>query len=167
MVLRVKANSARSASTDKRGTTRLLQSLQFLAGLEADRLAGRNGYFRAGTRVTSDASFARTHIENTESAKLDALTLRQRPLHAFENGFHGHLGFGFGNTGFIDDFVDDIELNQSVIRPLRLKALSPAVRNKANFMIGLGLIRCQDPPTRYRRFLRLSFARPAPIFAPA
>jgi len=163
MVLRVKANSARSVSTDKRGTTRLLQSLQFLTGLKADRLAGRDGYFGAGTRITADARLTWTHIEYTEAAEFDALTLRQRPLHAFENSFHCHFGLGFGNAGFVDYFVDDIQLNQSVIRPLRFKALIPAVRNKANFMIGLGLIRCQGPPTRFHRFLRPAFARPAPI----
>src|SRR5271166_3582414 len=130
MVLRVKANSARSASTDKRGTTRLLQGLQFLAGFEADGLAGRDRHFGASSRVTANAGLTRAHIEDTKAAKLDTLPLRQRSFHAFEHGLHGHLGLRFSNAGLVDNFVDDIQLDQSAPRPLRGK-LSPLSYGKA------------------------------------
>jgi hypothetical protein len=53
-----------------------------------------------------------------------------------------------------------------VIRPLRVKALSPAFRDKANFMIGLGLTRCQDPPARCLLFPRTPFVTLARFLRP-
>ena len=36
----------------------------------------------------------------------------QRLLHGLENGFDGHLGFGFSDAGSVDYLVDNIELDQ-------------------------------------------------------
>src|SRR5208283_5609706 len=102
---------------------RLLDRLQFLAGFEADRLAGRDVDFRAGARVASDAGLARPHGEDAEAAQLNAVTVRQSLLHAFENGFDRHFGLGFGDAGLVDDFVDQVQFDHKwlryVLSPLR------------------------------------------------
>ena len=50
-----------------------MQRLQFLAGLEADRFAGRNRHFRTRAGIAPDAGFAGTYLENSESPKFDTL----------------------------------------------------------------------------------------------
>src|SRR5208282_830528 len=90
---------------------RLVNRLQLLAGLEADGLAGRNGNFGAGARIPSNAGLARTHVEHAETAQLNAIAVRERLLHALEDGFDGKLRLGLGDPGAVDHFVDDVELN--------------------------------------------------------
>src|SRR5580698_6883604 len=97
----------------------LLQRLQLLAGFETHRFAGRNSDLGASARVAADAGFAWTHVEDPEAAQLNALAVRQGPLHALENSFHGHLGLGLGDAGFVDHFVDDVELDHGL--PLAMK----------------------------------------------
>src|SRR5208283_5727134 len=75
----------------------LLDGLQFLAGLEADGLAGRNVDLRAGARVASDAGLARPHGEDAEAAQFDAIAARQRFLHALKYRFYRQFGLGFGD----------------------------------------------------------------------
>ena len=84
------------------------ERLQFLAGLEAHRLARRNGDFRAGARVPSDAGLARPHIEDPESAQFDALAAAQGALHALEDRFYRHLRFGLRDSGLVDHLIDDV-----------------------------------------------------------
>jgi len=107
-----------------------LQRLQLLAGFEAHGFPRRDGDFRAGARVAADAGLARTNVKDTESAQLDAFATAERALHAFENGFDGHLGFRLGNSGPVDHFVDNIEFDQCRLRKphdrIRVIALSSA-----------------------------------------
>src|SRR5271166_4249218 len=98
---------------------RLLDRLQFLAGFEADCLAGRNVDFRAGARVSPDAGLAWPHGEDAEAAQLDAIAVRQRSLHAVEHSFDRHFRFGFGNAGPGDDFVDQIQFDHKWLRYVR------------------------------------------------
>ena len=83
-----------------------------LPGLKR-RFARRDRHFRAGARIAADAGFARFHGEDAEAAQFDAVALLQRALHLLEHGLHGHLGFGLGDAGLVDDFVDDVELDQN------------------------------------------------------
>src|SRR5215470_8641141 len=73
--------------------SRLLDRLQFLAGLEADCFAGRDGDFGAGSRVASDAGLSGTDVEHAKATQFYA------------------IGFGLRDTGFVDDFVDDVEFD--------------------------------------------------------
>lgn len=86
----------------------LLQGLQFLAGLEPNSLARRDGNFGSRAGVPADARLARPDIENPKAAQFDPLPLGKRPLHALENRFHRHLGLGLGDSGLVNYFVDNI-----------------------------------------------------------
>src|ERR1700733_14090102 len=88
-----------------------IDRLQFLARFKAHSLPRRNGNLSPGARIASNAGFARTHVEHTESAQFDAVALSERLLHAFEHGFHSQLRFGLGNAGSIHYFVNDVELD--------------------------------------------------------
>src|SRR5208283_642803 len=88
-----------------------INRLQFFAGLEADRLTGRNRDFSAGARVASDAGLAGADIEHAKASQLNAMAVRQRLLHALKDSFHRQLGLGLGDAGSSYHFVDDVELN--------------------------------------------------------
>jgi hypothetical protein len=85
--------------------------LQLFPGFEANGLSGRNGNFGAGARIASDAGLARAYVEDAKAPQLNAIALGERFFHALENSFDGELGFGLGDAGFIDDFVNDIQLD--------------------------------------------------------
>src|SRR5262249_20586852 len=89
----------------------LVDGLQLLPRFKAYRLSRRNTDLGPGARIAPNAGFARTHIENAKSTQLNALPLGQGFLHAFKDCFHGQLGLRLGDAGFVDHFVDDIELN--------------------------------------------------------
>src|SRR5690349_1461248 len=149
-----------------RGTNRsLLQRLQLLAGLKPHGLSRRNGNFGAGPRIPSDSSLARLHVEHSEAAQFDAVTLLQSLLHGFEDGFHRHFRFGLGNSGPVDDLVDNIQLDQVRPPPAARGELVPAIDNH---MIGLNLSQCQARARRRtrRRFPETSFAAPAGALRP-
>lgn len=86
----------------------LVQSLQFLAGFEANCFAGRDRHFGACSRIASDSGFARSNVEDAKSSKLDAVPLPQGFLHGFKDSFNRHLRFRFGDTGPVYDFIDDV-----------------------------------------------------------
>src|ERR1051326_2248061 len=85
-----------------------IDGLQLFARLKANRFARRNGNFSPSTRIAADACLARTHVENAKSPQFNTIALGQRLLHAFEDSFDGHFRFGFGDSGFVYDFVDDV-----------------------------------------------------------
>src|SRR5271169_6883243 len=109
----------RSLPTPGRGQEALLDRLQFLARFKADRFAGRYVDLRAGARVASDAGLARPHGEDAEAAQFDAIAPRQRLLHALKYGFNGGFGLGFGDSGFGDNFVDQIQFDHKWLRYIR------------------------------------------------
>jgi len=90
----------------------LLQLLKLFPRLESHGFAGRNSHFGAGARITADPRLSRTHVEDAEAAQFNPFAVSQRALHAFENSLDGHLRFGLGDAGSVDDFIDDVELNQ-------------------------------------------------------
>src|SRR5579864_1118313 len=93
------------------GSTALVDGLQLLSRLKAHGFSGRNVHLRACARVAPDTGFARAHVKHAKSAQFNAFAAGQGLLHAFKNGFHGQLGLGFGDAGFVYHFVNDIELN--------------------------------------------------------
>src|ERR1700690_4587535 len=97
--------------------------LQFLARLEADGLAGRNGNFGPGTRIASDAGLARAHVKYAKTAQFDAVANGERLLHALEDGFDGELRLRLGDPGAVHHFIDDVELNHRM-SPLLLAPVS-------------------------------------------
>jgi hypothetical protein len=86
--------------------------VQFLAGLETHRLAGRDADFGTGAGIATDAGFARANAENAKSAQFDTLTGCQGRFEAFEDGIHGRLSLGAGKTSALDNVMDDVLLNQ-------------------------------------------------------
>ena len=90
-----------------------LERLQFLAGLEAHSLAGRDTNFLAGARIASYASLARTDIENAKAAQLNAFSLTKCAFHGAEDGFNGLLRLGPGHAGFIHNCIHDVEFNHT------------------------------------------------------
>jgi len=93
----------------------LVERLQFLTGLEANRFPGRNRDFGARARITADSRLTRADVEDPKAAELYALTLGEGALHRFENRFHGHLRLSLGDSRAVDHFVHDIELDQDVL----------------------------------------------------
>src|SRR5687767_811007 len=55
--------------------------LEILAGLEADRPAGRDADFLAGSWVTADPPLPRLHLEHAEAAQLDPFAALHRKAH--------------------------------------------------------------------------------------
>jgi hypothetical protein len=87
--------------------------LELFAGFEADGFAGGDADFFAGTRVATDAGFARLHAENAEAAEFDALAAAESLFQGIENGFDGLLGFGAADESLGDNRIHDIQLDHT------------------------------------------------------
>jgi len=116
IVLCGSVSAIRKPSVDGRGTTTttLLQRLQLLARFEPHGFARRNGHLGAGPWIAADAGFARTNVEDAEASQLNALSMRQCSLHALKDRFHSHFGLGFGDSGLVYHFINDVELDHGV-----------------------------------------------------
>ena len=86
--------------------------MEFLAGLEADGLAGGDGDLGAGAGVAAYAGFAGLDGEDAEAAELDTVAGAEGVLHGFEDGVNGGLGLGAGKAGAFDYSLDEILLDQ-------------------------------------------------------
>ncbi len=60
--------------------------MKFLAGLEANRLAGSDGDFRPGPRVAANPRLARAHVEDTKAPQFNAVARSERLFQAFKYG---------------------------------------------------------------------------------
>ncbi len=89
----------------------LAEYLEFFAGLEADGLAGGDGYLGAGARVAADACLAGFDAEDAEAAEFDAVAVREGLLHGFKDGVNGGLGFGAGKSGALHYTLDEVLLD--------------------------------------------------------
>src|SRR5579883_313897 len=101
----------------------LIDRLQLFPWLKPNCLPGWNANFGAGPGIASDACLAWTNVENAESSQLNAVTIGQGFLHAFEDRFHGHLSLSFGDPGFGYHFIDDIQLDHKHLQPHSLAAI--------------------------------------------
>src|SRR4051794_24049144 len=95
-----------------------IDGLQFFAGLEADRIAGRDVYFSSGAGIAAYASFAGANIEDAESAQLDAIAMGESFLHALKDNLHRSFRFRLGDARLSDNLIDDVQLDHR--RALRL-----------------------------------------------
>jgi hypothetical protein len=86
--------------------------VEVFAGFEADGATGGDADFGSGTRVAADSGFARTHVEDAETAQFDAVSLGERSLQAFKDCFDGGLGFYAGQSGTLNYLMYDVLLNQ-------------------------------------------------------
>ena len=91
------------------------ERLQFLAGLEAHRFAGRDADFLSGARIAANACFTRAHVEDTEAAQLDPLALAERVLHGFKDGFDSLFGLGPAHSGLVYDGINNVQLNHTTL----------------------------------------------------
>src|SRR5262249_11607152 len=58
----------------------------------------------------------RLNIKDAEAPQFDTVTLLERLFHGFEDRFDRHFGFGLGDAGPVDDFVDDVQLDQNILQ---------------------------------------------------
>ena len=82
--------------------------MEFLAGLETNRLTGRDADFGAGAGIAADAGFAGTDIEDTEAAQLDPLAIGQGALEGFEDRIDRGLGLVALQAGAFNHLVNDV-----------------------------------------------------------
>jgi hypothetical protein len=97
-----------------RDTSLVVEEVEFLAGFEADGLAGGDADFGAGARVASDAGLAGAHIEDAESTELDALTLGEGALQALEHRIDRGFGLVALQAGPLNHLVNDVLFYQGV-----------------------------------------------------
>jgi hypothetical protein len=100
---------------------KILESLQFLAGLEAYGFSGRNADFLAGARIAADAGLARAHVEHTEAPQFDSFAFAESVLHGFKDGLDGLFGLGAAYSGLVYDRVYDVQLDHSDLLPVNGK----------------------------------------------
>jgi hypothetical protein len=104
------------------------QTLQFLAGLEADSFARRNVDFLSGTGIAADAGLARLDAEDSEAAQLDALAFAESAFEGFKNGFDGLLGLGAADVRGRDHGVHNVQLDHKCLHRFRWQMLEGTLR---------------------------------------
>jgi hypothetical protein len=88
--------------------------MEFFAGFEADGLAGGDGHFSTGTRVTAYPGFTRADIEHAKASQFNAVAFRESLFQAFKDGIYGSFCLVTGQTRSLDDVVDNILFYQRV-----------------------------------------------------
>jgi hypothetical protein len=91
--------------------------VKFFAWLKANSFAGRDGDFSAGTRVPSDAGFARFDRKNSKTPEFDAIARDEGLLHAVEDRVHRSLCFSPGESGAFNNPLYKVLLNHLGRRP--------------------------------------------------
>jgi len=94
------------------------QALQFFAGLEAYRFAGRNIHFFAGARIAANAGLARLHGKNSEAAQFNSLAPAHAAFQRFKNRLDGLFGLDAAHASSIElgqYGVHDIQFNQTFL----------------------------------------------------
>ncbi len=92
--------------------SRLVDDLEVLAGLEADRPAGGNAHLGSCAWIAAHAGLPGFYGEDTEAAQFDTVALGQSPLHGLEYGVNRGLCLDSGKSGTFDDTLNKILLNQ-------------------------------------------------------
>lgn len=88
--------------------------MQFLARLEADRLTGGNGHFRAGAWVATNACFTRTYIKDSKAPQFDPVAFSESLFQAFEDRIHGRFSLVTRQACAFDDVMDNVLFYQRV-----------------------------------------------------
>jgi hypothetical protein len=94
--------SAEASSVDR---------LQFLPWLETYGFAGRNGNLGPGAGISPNSGFPWPDVKYAEAAQLNAIALGEGAFHTFKHGFDGQLSLGFRYSGFVNHFVDNVQLD--------------------------------------------------------
>jgi hypothetical protein len=89
-----------------------LQRLQFFARLKADGFPGWDSHHRASARIAADSGFPGADVENAKASKFDSITIGERLFHGLKHSLNRHFGFGLGNAGSIDYFINNVEFDQ-------------------------------------------------------
>jgi hypothetical protein len=103
-----------SPPRDKTRSASLLDSVQIpqmLAGFEAHRLARGDDHFDAGLGVAADAALAVAHLEDAETAQLDALTAAEGGLHRVEDRLDGLRGERARDVRYLGYTVNEVSLD--------------------------------------------------------
>src|SRR5579872_397820 len=85
--------------------------LQLFPRLKPYSSSWRNGHLGPRTRIAPNPGLPWPHIEHAKSSQFNAIAGGQCFLHAFEDRFHGQLGFGLGDAGLGHHFIDNVELD--------------------------------------------------------
>ena len=89
----------------------LVQQVEFLAGLEPDRFAGRDANLGAGSGVAANTRFARLDGEDAESAQLNAVAAAKGGLHGLENDVYRSFSLSARETRTLDYPLNQILLD--------------------------------------------------------
>jgi hypothetical protein len=95
------------------GRRGVFQSLELLAGLEANRFSGRNADFFTGAGIAADTGLSGFDAEDAELAKFDALAAAECAFERLKDGFDGLLCFGAADVGLRDHSVYDVKLDHN------------------------------------------------------
>jgi hypothetical protein len=108
--------------------------LQFLAGFESHGLTWRNSYFRARPGIAADSSLAGFYVEDTKTAKFNAVISSQSLLHGLEDGLNSDFRLGLGYACAVNYFVNDIELYQTNLLKILVLILESGFAIVKNFL---------------------------------
>jgi hypothetical protein len=86
--------------------------VKFLAWLETDSLARRDGYFGSSSWITSNPGLAWPHVEDSEAAQFDAIARGKRFLETLEYRVHRGFCFVARQAGSLDYMMNDVLFNQ-------------------------------------------------------
>ena|SRR5579862_2653564 len=89
-----------------------VQDMQFLTRFEAYSFTRSNIHFRPCAGIAPDAGLPWPDIEDAETAKFNAVSVRQGFLEAFKYGVDCGLGFHTRQSGAFDYVMDDVLFNQ-------------------------------------------------------
>src|SRR5207244_2274585 len=79
-------------------------------------LARGNGNLRARTRISTDAGLAGLHGEHSEAAKFDSIAMLKSAFHLLKHRFDGHFSLCLGDARLVDNFIDDVEFDQTTLQ---------------------------------------------------
>src|SRR5439155_24237130 len=98
---------------------------EILAGLEADRVAGRDRDLDTGLGIASDPALAALDLKNAEAPQLDAVSRAEPGTHGFDDRLHRRRGLGARNRCETDHEVDDVGFDHFLPSGLLPAIISP------------------------------------------
>ena len=91
-----------------------VEEVEFLAGLEADGLAGGDSDLGSGAGIAADSGFARADVEDAKSSQLDAVASGEGLLEALKNRVYRRLRLIARQARTLDDVMDNVLFYQRV-----------------------------------------------------
>src|SRR5512142_1743587 len=84
---------------------------QILAGLESNRVAGRDGHLDARLGVPADAALPALDLEDAETAKLDPVAGSQSGPHRLDHRLDSGRRLRTRNVREVDHEIDDVRFD--------------------------------------------------------